>query len=358
MGFRLGAYDRTQPLVIDPVVDFASFLGGAGFDSAYSIATDSSGSVYVAGETESYDFPGAGSGPARGRDAFVCKLSPTGSSVLYTTILSGSGNDVARAVAVDGSGIAAVVGSSAGPGFPVTAGALNTNYGGLEDAFVARLDAGGMVLYATYLGAGGSDVATSVVLTQAGEAFIAGYTSSWQFPTTSTAPQRTHHGGIYDGFLLKLTAAGALSQSTLLGGAGNDTAQAIAATPDGSVCLAGYTSSGDFPLVNAAQARSSGGDAFVTCWRPSDSTWLHSTYLGGMSVDEAYGVAVDVSGDVYVVGSTASADFPVTVQAFQPAKQSDRDAFVAKQAAGNVVYATFLGGGSADTAASYICSAP
>lgn len=286
VGFETGHYDRSLPLLIDPVLEFSSYLGGAGFDAGYGIASDSSGNIYVIGETASSDFPlppGASKVPRANRDVFVTKLNATGSAVLYTTILASSGNDAGRAIAVDAAGNAHVAGVAGSGNFPVTSGAFRTAFGGLEDAFVARLDTSGRLAYSTFLGASGSDTATAIAVDSAGNAYVTGYTGSPDFPTTPGSPQTAYRGGFYDAFLAKLNPAGsALVYSTLLGGAAADLAWAIALGPLGNACIAGYTASSDLPVRNPLQAAYGGsGDALVACLNASGTAWNYVTYLGG-----------------------------------------------------------------------------
>jgi FG-GAP-like repeat/Beta-propeller repeat len=337
-----------------PAVQFSSFLGGSGFDSINAAAVDSAGNLYLTGETDSPDFPGPAGAVSgrRGRDAFVCKLTNNATTLVYTTILSGVGNDAGRAIAVDAGGNVVVAGVTAGGGFPVSAGAMQTGYGGLEDAFVARLDSTGKVTWATYLGGLGTDVATAVAIDDTGSVYVAGYTSSLRFPTTQGAPGTTHHGGVYDAFVAKLGSSGGLIFSTMLGGSGLDLAQAIALKPDHSACLAGYTNSTDLPVVKTLQNAGAGGDALVACLNPAGNAWTLVTYLGGSGADQAYGLAADASGRLYVTGTTSSSDFPVSTTAFQKTKQAGYDAFVTKLDPGipSLVYSTLLGGSGSDAA--------
>jgi hypothetical protein len=353
--FRIGPWDRSRELLIDPVLSFSSYLGGAGFDAGYGIAADSSGNIYVSGETASADFPlpAGGTRTARAnRDAFVTKLSADGSVLLYTTILSSRGNDAGRAIAVDGAGNAYIAGV-AGSNFPVTTGALRTSPGGQEDGFVAKLDPAGRLVYATYLGDAGADFAAGIAVDSSGNAYVTGYTSSLRFPTTPGAPQTAYQGGYYDAFLVKLDASGrTLLYSTLLGGPGNDLARAVAVDAAGNACLAGYTDSLSLPVRNAFKSTpAGGGDALVACLNASGTAWNYLTYFGGTSMDEAYGVAVDAAGNAYVAGATFSGSFPVSPGAFQGVKRGDYDAFVAKfSPSGALVYSTLLGGGGTDAA--------
>jgi hypothetical protein len=355
LGFRLGAYDRTLPLVIDPEVRFSSYLGGDGFDAAYGIAIDGQGNSYITGETASTVFPGASQSMRASRDVFITKLAADGASVIYTTILAGKGRDSGQAIAVDAAGNVYVTGIAGESNFPVTGGAFCTTYGGASDAFVARLDSTGHLVYSTFLGGGGTDAGTGIAVDASGNAYITGYTGSLQFPTTAGAAQRSYRGGFYDAFVAKLNSTGtALLYSTLVGGSGLDLAHAIAVNAAGEACIVGYSDSGDLPVQSALQpAAGGGGDAMIGCLNSSGSAWKYLTYFGGSGRDEANAVALDAAGNLYAAGTTFSSSFRTTTGAIQTTKRNDYDAFVLKlNATGTTLaYSTLLGGSGTDSAA-------
>lgn len=355
VGFRLGRYQRNRPLVIDPVVSYSSLIGGSQFDAVYAAATDTAGNTYLTGTTISSDFPLGPGGTAASlsyRSAFITKIAygASGASIVYTTILMSGANSAGNGIAVDANGNVWVAGST-GSKFPVTPGAAQTAFQGIQDAFLVRLDSTGRLAYSTYLGGSGSNTATGVALDYYGYAYVGGYTTSTNFPTTSGAPQTTS-GGSTDAFLAKYSPAGSLLYATLLGGTGIDLANAVAVTPVGRPCIAGYTNSTNLLVVNALQATMAGqGDALVACLNASGSTWDYVTYLGGSGPDQAYGIAEDASGNAYVTGATYSSNFPVTAGAYQTVNAGGYDAFVAKIApSGNaLVYATLVGGSGSDS---------
>ncbi|MBI4873556.1 MAG: SBBP repeat-containing protein, partial [Acidobacteria bacterium] len=354
--FAVSGHDPRRPLVIDPVLDYSSYFGGSGFDAANGIAVDASGNVYITGETASSDFPvpaGGKAGTRRNRDAFVTKINSAGSAVLYTTIVSGSGNDAGKAVAVDAQGQAYVAGVAGGDGFPATQGALRTSPAGGGDGFLARLDSSGKLVFSTYLGASGADYATGVALSSDGSVFVSGYTNSVKFPTTAGAPQSVYAGGGYDAFLLKTSADGkTLLSSTLLGGSDTDLAAAVAADGLGGACLAGYTASRNLAVRNAVQSSpGGGGDALVACLNASGTAWNFVTYLGGASFDQAQGLARGSDGSLYVTGATSSGDFPVSSGAYKPASRGGYDVFVTKLASSgsSILYSALAGGTGSDT---------
>lgn len=360
VSLRLGRYDRSRPLVIDPVLSYATLLGGASDEVAYAVAVDATGRAYVAGYTASLNFPALAGGyqpTYRGgvRDAFVARLNPLGSAFEYVTYLGGSGDDTAYGLAVDGLGNAYVAGSTSSTDFPTTAGALRSSYaGGASDAFVAVLNSSGSgLIYGTYLGGAGEDIAYGLALTAAGEATVVGETGSTNFPVTAGAWRTSYGGGLSDAFVSRLNPSGtALVFSSFLGGSADDVGYGVAVDNLGNCYVAGYTQSANFPTTAGTlqPTKKAGYDAFVTALNPSATGALYSTFLGGADGDFAVGVAVDGVGAAHVTGYTASADFPRTAGVLQPNKAAGYDAFVAKLApAGNaLVYSTFLGGNGDD----------
>jgi uncharacterized repeat protein (TIGR01451 family) len=357
--FELAPFDRSRPLVIDPVVSLSSFLGGSADDVVNGLAMDSSGSVYLTGETGSADFPttagvvqGANGG---GTDVFVTKLDASGASVLYSTYLGGAGADRGSGISVDATGAAHVTGRTGSTDFPVTDGALQTSHLGDYDAFVTKLSADGSALaYSTFLGGSINEAGYGLVVDGAGNAYVVGSTSSPDdFPVTPDAFQTVYGGGIpgNDTFVSKLNEIGtALMYSTYLGGDFVDRGNSIAIDADGNAYVAGWTDSPNFPIANAVQPVHGGGrDAFVTKLNPGGTALVYSTFLGGTSEDGGLGIAVDGVGSPYVTGYTESADFPVA-SAFQATFGGLRDAFVTKLASDGsaFAYSTFLGGTGAE----------
>ena len=356
VGFAVGAYDRSRPLIIDPTLAYASYLGGSGDDYGHAVAVDSSGCAYVVGETGSTNFPKLGpeqASMAGDTDVFVTKWNAAGTSIVYSTYIGGNNRDVAMGVAVDGSGNAYVTGFTYSGNFPITGGALRSSFVGESKAFVLKLNAAGNgLIYSTYLGGCGNDYAAGIAVDASGEAHIAGYTASVDFPTTPNAFQRNYGGGLYDGFLAKLNAAGsALVYATYLGGLANDTAAGVALDPAGNIYVTGQTQSGNFPTVNPIEATSSERDAFVVKMNASGQV-LYSTYLGGTGLTSGTAIAADASGNAYVTGFTNTGDFPVTSGAYQTINNGFYDAFVAalNPYGSSILNATFLGGTGTDSA--------
>ena len=312
IGFEIAAYDRTRPLVIDPVVVYATYLG-----VGHAVATDNAGSTYVTGSTVSSDLPTVNPvQPGRSgalSDGFLLKIDPTGTRLEYATYFGGSNWDYAYGIAVDASGNAYVTGVTWSADFP-TRNALQSAMAGRSDAFVAKFNAAGSaVVYSTYLGGAGVESINAIAVDRAGRAYVTGATSSINFPVVNALQpaKRGNSGSSTDVFIAKLDASGAaLVYSTYLGGDGDDTGTGIAIDAGGNAYVAGSVTSQDFPTLHARQPAYGGrGDAFIAKIAPG-GTLLYSTYLGGSDRDQATAIAVTAGGRSYVTGSTRSLDFP------------------------------------------------
>jgi hypothetical protein len=344
---------------IDPTgssIVYSTYLGVNGEDRGTGIAVDAAGDAYIAGTTTG-EFPVVNAAQplsGAGVDAFVAKLDPSGSSLLYSTYLGGSGNDGAFGIAVDAAGDAYVAGYTMSTNFPISHPVQPASGGGTADAFVAKYGPTGTVQYSTYLGGSGFDEANAVAIDGSGDPYVAGLTYSTDFPTVSAA-QSTHGGGSADAFVTKLNSAGsAIMYSTYLGGNGFDQALGVVVDGMGAGYISGYTQSSNFPAVGAYQGAhtsdSGKADAFVTKLDPSGLHVVYSTYLGGSGDDRANSIAVDSLGAAYVSGTTSSNDFPVSGAA-QPTLAGGTDAFVTKLTpVGSAVdYSTYLGGSGNET---------
>ena len=291
--FALGPYDHHQALVIDPVLTYSTYLGGSGGDVGYGIAVDAAGNTYVTGTTSSINFP-----TTTGKQATL---------------------------------------------------------GGGGDVFVAKLNSAGTALiYSVFLGGGNLDKATGIAVDLSGNAYLAGYTDSTDFPATSGAFQVTN-GGNTDAFLAKLNAAGSsLVYATYLGGSGIDYGRGVAVDASGDAFITGSTQSTDFPTMNPLQVGLDGGsDAFLAEFDPTGASLLYSTYLGGSGADEALAITLDGSGNPYIAGYTFSSNFP-TQNALQSTLSGSSDAFVTEINPGtsSLVFSTYLGGSGTDSAQS------
>jgi hypothetical protein len=337
-------------------VVYSTYLGGNGDDRGFSIAVDRSGNAYITGWTSSTDFPLASAAQASfggQRDAFVTKLNSTGTALLYSTYLGGSGTDSGNGIAIDASGSAYVTGSTTSSNFPVL-GAFQAALGGQQDGFVTKLNkTGSAIVYSTYLGGALDDRGSSIAVDTSGAAYVAGNTISTNFPTA--AALQAVNSGATDAFVTKLSANGhSLVFSTYLGGSETENIEvgrSIVVDSMGCAYITGTTSSTDFPVFLALQGSHARGinDAFAVKLNQEGTSFIYSTYLGGSGIDYGQSIAVDGSGSAYVTGYTSSTDFP-SVKADQPANGGGYDVFVAKlDTSGSALLESgFLGGSDSD----------
>ena len=372
VSFSLGQYDRSKPLVIDPTLSYSTYLGGSSNDYGTAITVDSTGSAYVTGYTNSTNFPvtagafqttcgGGCSGTTV--DAFVSKLDPTGSFLVYSSYLGGTANDYGNGITLDASENAFIVGQTFSKDFPTTAGAFQPHCSldncAKGDVFVTKLNStGSRLMYSTYLGGSGKNQGNAIVLDPTGNAYITGYTQSITFPVTPGAFQTTCECSQSVAFVTKLNTRGsALIYSTYLGGTNGDVGYGIALDSSNNAYLTGYTQSFDFPTTPGAFQTSLGANraAWVTKVNSTGTGLIYSTYLGGVtSVTtpcEACGtaIAVDSTGSAYVCGLTAESNFPVTPGAYQTTflgPTNGHDAFLTKMnpTGSGLIFSTYLGG--------------
>jgi len=266
-------------------------------------------------------------------DGFFAKLNAAGSQLVYATYFGGTGNDTAYAVALDPAANVYLAGQTQSSNFPLLQ-PLQATYGEGE-AFVVKLNASNQVLYSTYLGGTGSSTGTGIAADAGGNAYVAGYTIAPDFPVTPSAYQPSNHGS-YDTFVAKLSADGStILSATYFGGSGAENTSGIALDSSGNVFVSGSTNSIDLPLQAPVQASySGGGDAFVAAFNNQLSSLYFSTYYGGAESETGAGIAVDSSGNAYLTGSTGSGGstlgIPVTTGALQTSGQGGLDAFLAK----------------------------
>ncbi len=364
--FEVAKADPSLPIVIDPILQ-STYLGGSDDDGAFALAIHpTTGEVYVAGTIWSTNFPGT-SGGAQGsygglRDAFVARLNSSLTQILQSTYLGGSDYDGAYALAIHPTtGEVYVAGETNSTDFPNTSGGAQGSCGGCSssysDAFVVRMNSSlTSILQSTYLGGSKEDSASTLVISSTGEVYVAGETNSTDFPNTTGGAQAINNGD-YDAFVARLSAdLRTLHQSTYLGGSDLDEANALAIHPTtGEVYVAGTTWSTNFPGTSGGAQGSSGGlrDAFVARLSADLRTLHQSTYLGGSDLDEANALAIHpTTGEVYVAGNTWSTNFPGTSGGAQAINNGDYDAFVAKLNSNltQILKSTYLGGSDIETA--------
>jgi hypothetical protein len=302
VGFTVGGYDRARPLVIDPVLAYSTYLGGSSGDSGSAIAVDATGSAYLTGETWSIDFPSDIPGPPSSRkDVFVTKLNPGGTALIYSAYYGGTADDSARALAIDSAGNAYVTGITSSADFP-TVNALQPAQGDSDDAFVAKFDDSGRLVYSTYYGGVSYDYGYGIAADSAGNAYVVGTTRSSRVPAVPGGdPGSTAR--VYRAFVAKLDPSGTgLVYHTYFGADDDETfGSAIAIDSGRNAYITGTIYSARFTTA----------DAFVAKFSSSGSP-VSSMNHGGSDWDLGESIALDSWGNVYVAGVTGSADFPVS----------------------------------------------
>jgi hypothetical protein len=318
------------------------------------ITVDSSGSAYVTGYTADAvtDFPVTTGSYCEthngGNDVYVSKLNASGTALVYSTFLGGSGDDRGNSIVVDSSGSVYIAGQTSSTAFPTTTGAYDTSQNSGVDAFVTKLSADGTVLpYSTFLGGNGGDFGYGIAIDSSGSAYIAGQTSSANFPATPGVYDTSFNGAI-DAFVTKLSEDGtSVTYSTFIGGSGQDIGYSIAVGSSGNAYVTGYTNSGAFPTTPGAFDESHNGsnDAFVFKLNADGTALLFSTFLGGTGADQGKGIVLDSAGNAYIIGTTTSS-FPTTTGAYDISFNGDNDAFVTQlhSKGGVLLYSTYLGG--------------
>jgi len=398
VGFEVAAYDSARPLMIDPVLIYSTYLGGSGSDVSLGIAVDAAGAAYVTGATTSLNFTAGCTFPCTvldatrsgSQDAFVSKLNPTGTALVYSTYLGGSGSESGLGIAVDTAGNSYVTGVTDSTNFPTTAGAFQSTFGGgSSDAFVAKLNpSGSSLVYSTYLGRSGLDSGNGIAVDAAGAAYVTGVTQSTNFTAGCTTPcvvLKGTLGGSSDAFVTKLNATGtALVYSTYLGGTtqspfpggpanGDDAAFGIAVDATGAAYVTGTTNSGDFTASCTAPCTVLQGfhttfswSVFATKLNATGTALVYSGYVGnseGLQFDMGLAIALDAAGAAYVTGSTGSRNFTASCTApctvlYDCSRHTNpfgfglvaSDAFATKlNPSGTLVYATCLGGTGNET---------
>ena len=404
VSFRVSSYDRRYPLIIDPTLGFATYYGAVGETIGRGIAVDPSGNVLIAGETTSGNLPGLSASSFQvdymgSMDAFVAKMNGSGTALAWVTYLGGANRDLATSIAVDSSGNSYVTGATDSSDFPIYpskssvvqgtfgGGGGNNSFYTIGDAFVAKFDPTGKLVWSTYLGGSGDDGGTAIALDSSGNVYVAGATVSSNFPGVAGGVQSTFGGlggqptipesgyvsfDTGDAFVAKIDPTGAHLSSTYLGGSLDDFALALTLDSGGNIWVAGGTVSTNFPRVNPFQNTFGGGtnynvqpifsagDGFISELSSDLKTLKYSTYFGGNQDDAISGIAVDSSGAIYVTGATQSSNFPGASNSYSGPSVSASlttpyiigDAFVAKLQPGGskLAFSFYLGGSGEDGA--------
>src|SRR3990172_4248609 len=375
------------PLNPCPGIVMSTYFGGSSHDVAKDVAVDVSGNIYITGYTNSTDFPttpdaydptfnGVPEEYIPGQDiwisiydVFLAKFTPTG-NLVFSTFFGGTSVDTASSIALDASGSVYITGTTRSTDFPTTKDAFDTTFGPRADAFIAKFDPNGALLYSTFLGGKavvdgtGEEFGQAIAVDVLGSAYVTGMTSSPDFPIKADV---VHRGTSFDVYVAKLNPWGtALEYSAVIGGMGLEWSYSIAVDAPGNAYVTGWTNSPDFPTTPGAfdttisDAQSPQCcDAFVAKLDASGSALLYSTFLGGakpagggyVGVDQGNGIFVDEFGQAYVVGTTDSVDFPTSPGAYDATYNGEswynQDAFVTKldPEGSTLAYSTFLGGG-------------
>ncbi|MCX8054924.1 MAG: SBBP repeat-containing protein [Ignavibacteria bacterium] len=377
ISFSLNNYDKSQMIRIDPAV-YSTYLGGSSFDYLRSIAKDSSGNIIVVGRTRSANYPTIiGSYDTTFSDIFidfydavVTKFSPDGKNILFSTFLGGMGNDQAEAVAVDKFGNIYITGYTLSlRSFPFTSKALDTfDIGGIDGFLTVMNPQGDSLLYSTLFGGTSDDFPQSITLDKNKNIYLAGYTKSSNFITTSGAFDTTFNSNgtdiFNDAFVMKFSSNFNLQYSTYVGGSGDDFGQSIAVDALGNAIVVGITRSQDFPIssfgfqkvIADSVPSSSTGDGFIFKLNSNGTNKIFGTYFGGSALDAIYSVAIDSSNNIYFAGYSESENLPISPNAFQNTYNNinsgyiSGDAFVGKLkfSGDSLLFSTYFGGSGSE----------
>ena len=372
VSFEIGQYDASRPLTIDPILQ-AGYMGGDQNDAVNGVAVDSQGNLWIAGSSLSTpplppQYAPIQDGVAGGKDAFVAKLVPAGNGKMvlaYWTQLGGTSDDAAMAIKTDANGFVYVAGSTASIDFPRAGASTQNAHGGETDAFVAKIriedSAMDALWYSQFFGGNGRDVANALALDANGSIYIAGQSLSDSLPGVEGVGLQCCRRGGDEGFVAKFIpdASPSLTYATYLGGTSTDAIYAIAVDAEGSILIAGDTSSGDFPVTSGSYQdfMRSATDAFlvkIDLRRPGLDALVYGTYLGGSALDSARSMALAENGDVWIAGYTLALDFPVTPNALNTGNSGESDAFLTRfrinspDPSQSLVYSSYLGGRGSD----------
>jgi hypothetical protein len=354
IAFNVGEYDKTQALVIDPVLEYSTYLGGNNTDTAWSLVVDSQGNTYISGSTISTNFPTVNAfqstfGGGFGGDIFVTKLNSSGSALVYSTYIGGNNSELGLDIAVDASGSAYVAGRTSSTNFP-TVNPIQSSLNGGGDIFILKLSNTGSSLdYSTYLGGSNFETAEGIAVDVNDNAYVSGSTGSTNFPTVNPIQGAQQNG---DAFVTKINPAGsAMVYSTYLGGSSSEGSEDIKVNSQGEAFVTGNTNSTNFPTVNPIQATpQDASEGFITKINASGSAFVYSTYLGGNDFDNFRRIAIGSDDSIYVTGGTRSTNFPLMNPIQSTFGGGSLDVFITKlnSSGSALVYSTYLGGIGSD----------
>jgi hypothetical protein len=369
VGFSIGSFDRSKPLVIDPVaapppaLTYSTFFGSQ--EQPVALKLDSSSNAYIAGTALDADFPQTSGTNPGSFDAFVAKISSSGSGLIYAVLIGGVNEDRAYSLDIDSSGNAYLAGGTTSTDFPVSWIAYDKSLGGFMDAFVAKIGPNGNnKIYSTYVGGAAGDGAVGIAVDAAGSAYITGTTASQDFPTTAGAFDKTMVDST-DAFVTKLAPGGnALTYSTYLGGnSWAEFANAIAVDAHGQAFVTGNGGGTSFPVTPGTFStvhNPDTGDCFVAKLAANGGSLIYGVLIGGDDVDKSNAIALDGANNAYITGTTQSANYPLTIGAFDHSVGTGSSAFVTKinPSATALSYSTYLGGNDGVTEATSIAVNP
>jgi uncharacterized protein (TIGR03437 family) len=383
IGFEVGVYDVTRPLVIDPVLTYATYFGSPYGDGAARVAADASGNAYIVGSTDAPVFqtspPGVfyTSAPGAQGNMLVAKMAADGKSMVYETHIGGSNGDLGWGIALDATGNVYLTGSTASGDFPLVPATNNQTTKSLTDpmnCFITKLNAAGNALiYSMVMGGTNADGCSSIGVDSSGNAYVTGATNSTDLPTVnpiqSSLPSPLFGTASVTALVAKVSPDGTkLLYSTYFGGPGNTIPTSVAVDGAGNAYFTGFTTSSSFAASPGALQSSFGGsggqnfsvlstgDAFVVKMSPSGQK-IYATYLGGAKDDIGMGIAIDSKGDVFVGGATLSTDFPMQ-NAFQSSNHGSGgdaygkggDGFITEldPTGSKILFSSYIGGSADD----------